>query len=99
MARKKTAAPAAPAPVRTARDVLDEVLPVLTPTALEVHADATVMEVEDPAQLLELASDSALRPFLLCRLSATVALVVPGAATLLVDVLRRRGHTPKVLTP
>jgi hypothetical protein len=53
--------------------------------------------VSDPAQLLELAADTGLQPFLLCRLGPTVALVDPGQADHLADVLRRRGHTPKIL--
>ena len=45
---------------------LDEVLPLFEPTAPELHLGAAVLEAGDPIQLLELASDSALRPFLLC---------------------------------
>ena len=72
---------------------------VRAPVEVEVHHNATVLEVTEPAQILELAADSALRPFLLCRLSPTVALVDPGRAADLVDALRRRGHTPKVAGP
>jgi hypothetical protein len=75
--------------------LLDEILPVLRPAANEVHSHAAVLEVGDPAQLLELAADSALRPFLLCRLAVNVALVDPGRADDLAEALRRRGHTPK----
>ncbi|MBV8318612.1 MAG: hypothetical protein JOZ53_27045, partial [Planctomycetaceae bacterium] len=63
----------------------------------EVHDHAAVLEVGDPAQLLELASDTALRPFLLCRLAPNAALVDPGRADDLAEMLRRRGHTPKIL--
>jgi hypothetical protein len=58
-----------------------------------------VLEVGDPAQLLELAADPMLRPYLLCRLAPQCALVDPGRATELAETLRRRGHTPKVLRP
>jgi hypothetical protein len=78
---------------------LDDVLPVLEPTQVEVHLRATLLEVSDPAQLLELAADPALRPFLLGRLAPTVALVDPGAAGPLLEALRKRGHTPKVHKP
>ena len=75
---------------------LDEVLPLFEPTAPELHLGAAVLEAGDPIQLLELASDSALRPFLLCRLSDKVALVDPGRAGDLADALRKHGHTPKI---
>ena len=78
-------------------DLLDELLPLADPEGMEIHTSAAVLEVADPAQLLELASDPGLGPLLLCRLSATAVLVDPGRADELVEVLRRRGHTPKVL--
>ncbi len=81
----------------SASEVLDELLPMAEPSALEVHVHAAVLEVGDPAQLLELAADTALRPFLLCRLAPDVALVDPGRAEELAEVLLRRGYTPKIL--
>lgn len=90
MARTKARQP-------SAADLLDELLPLAEPTAPEVHIGAAVLEVSDPAQLLELAGDPAVRPYLLCRLASQVALVDPGSADDLAEVLRRRGHTPKVL--
>ena len=75
---------------------LDELLPHFEPSTPEVHLGAAVLEVGDPIQLLELASDAALRPFLLCRLSDRVALVDPGRAGDLAEALRRHGHTPKI---
>jgi hypothetical protein len=81
----------------SAPELLDELLPLVEPTVNEVHYRAAVLEVSDPAQLLELAVDPGLRPFLLCRLAPTVVLVDPGCANELVEMLRRRGHTPKVL--
>jgi hypothetical protein len=79
----------------SAAELLDEALPLAEPAAVEAHHHAAVLEVSDPAQLVELAADAALRPFLLCRLSPTVALVDPGQAQHLVELLRKRGHTPK----
>jgi hypothetical protein len=81
----------------SASELLDELLPLAEPTAPEVHIHAAVLEVGDPAQLLELAADTALRPFLLCRLAPAVALVDPGRADELAEVLLRRGYTPKIL--
>ncbi len=80
-------------------DLLDELLPLAQPEVVEVHTNAVILEVTGPAALLELASDTALRPLLLCRLSPTVALVDPGGLDPLLEVLRKRGHTPKVLRP
>ncbi len=94
MPRKAASTAAAP---RSAAALLDEVLPLAEPAALEVHRHAAILEVSDPAQLVELAAEPALRPFLLCRLAANVALVDPGRAAQLVEALRSRGYTPKFL--
>ncbi len=75
---------------------LDELFPLALPEQIEVHQNAVVLEVSSPAQLLELAMDRAFAGLLLCRLSPTVALVDPGSKEEIVEVLRRRGHTPKV---
>jgi hypothetical protein len=100
MARKKAPSPSASPPKGgspSAAELLDDLLPFAEPSANELHLGAAVLEVGDPAQLLELAADTALRPFLLCRLAPTVALVDPGRADELAEVLRRRGYTPKIL--
>jgi hypothetical protein len=89
--------PATPKAGKSAAELLDELLPLAEPAAAEVHYGATLLEVSDPAQLLELAADTGLRSLLLCRLAPTVALVDPGRADELAEVLRRRGHTPKIL--
>jgi hypothetical protein len=83
-------------PAKSAQQILDELLPLAEPAEVEAHLQAAVLEVSDPAQLLELASDSGLRAFLLCRLAPNVALIDPEQAEALVEALRRRGHTPKV---
>ena len=83
----------------SAYELLDELLPLAEPSENEMHVNAALLEVGDPAQLLELAADTGLRPFLLCRLAPTVALVDPGRADDLAEMLRRRGHTPKILKP
>jgi len=100
MARTKiaTSAPVGPTGGKaSAGELLDDLLPLAEPSEIEMHLQAAVLEVGDPAQLLELAADTGPRPFLLCRLSPTVALVDPGRAEELAEMLRRRGHTPKVL--
>lgn len=98
MARKKTDAPPLPA-FQSAGDLLDDVLPLADPKIMEMHANAAVLQVGDPAQLLELAADPTLQPFLLCRLAANVALVDPQRAEEFAEALRRRGHTPKLVRP
>jgi hypothetical protein len=102
MARKK-ATPSSTgrsdAPKTSADGLLDDLLPLAEPSENELHIGVAVLEVSDPAQLLELAADTGLRPFLLCRLSPTVALVDPGRADDLTEMLRRHGHTPKILNP
>jgi hypothetical protein len=100
MARRKASHPAAFTPKEgetSASELLDEILPLAEPMANEVHYHAAVLEVSDPVQLLELVADTGLRPFLLCRLAPTVALVDPGCGDELVEMLHRSGHTPKVL--
>jgi hypothetical protein len=100
MARPRSPRPSTGPPSRgmkTPAALLDELLPLAEPAEVEVHHGAAVLEVGDPSQLLELAADTALRPFLLCRLAAQVALVDPGRADELADALRRRGHTPKIV--
>jgi hypothetical protein len=100
MARKKASRSVASSPKEgksSASQLLDELLPLGEPSAIEMHFNAAVLEVNDPAQLLELAADTAVRPFLLCRLAPNVAMVDPGRADDLTELLRRRGYTPKVL--
>jgi hypothetical protein len=84
-------------PKQSASGLLDELLPLASPSATEIHLHAAALAVGDPAQLLELAADTAVRPFLLCRLAPNVALVDPGRADELAEMLRRHGHTPKIL--
>jgi hypothetical protein len=76
--------------------VLNDLLPLLDSRRLELHEHATLLEVNDPAQLVELATTPKLRRFLLARLSNTIALVDPGRADDLVKALRAEGHTPKI---
>lgn len=79
-------------------EILDSLLPLLQPEGPELHLNAAVLEVADPAQLAELAADPRIRRYLLARLSDTVALVDPGHAQAVEIALLDAGHTPKVLT-
>ena len=78
------------------RETLDSLLPRLEPIRNELHLNATIVEVSEPAQLAELAADGRIRRFLLGRLSDTAALVDPGATSLLENALLAAGHTPKI---
>jgi hypothetical protein len=75
---------------------LEVLLPLLQPQERELHLNAAVLEVDHPAQLLELAADPRIRRYLLARLSDTVALVDPGQAESLEAALLAAGHTPKL---
>ncbi|MFH0900507.1 MAG: hypothetical protein V2A73_07750, partial [Pseudomonadota bacterium] len=75
---------------------LDPFLPLLPSDEPSVLADATILEVQDVAQLLELGRDPRIGRYLLARLSDTMALVDPGADESLVKALRAAGHTPKI---
>ena len=79
-------------------EILDSLLPLLQPDGPELHLNAAVLEVAEPAQLAELAADPRIRRYLLARLSDTVALVDPGHARDMEKALLDAGHTPKVLT-
>ena len=78
-------------------EILDSLLPLLQSDGLELHLNAAVLEVAEPAQPAELAADPRIRRYLLARLSDTVALVDPGHAPDLETALLDAGHTPKML--
>jgi hypothetical protein len=78
--------------------ILDSLLPLLKTDGPELHLNAAVLEVADPAQLAELAADPRIGRYLLARLSDTIALVDPGHAREMERALLDAGHTPKVLT-
>ena len=80
-----------------ARDTLDSLLPLLQSGQREIHVNATIVEVAEMSQLLELAADPKVRRYFLARLSDTAALVDPGREHELKYALIASGHTPKVL--
>lgn len=77
---------------RSAQELLDKLLPLAEPGGIEAHQNAAVLEVDDPARLLEMAADPLLCSLLLCRLRPTTALVDRGRADELAEALRRRGQ-------
>lgn len=79
-------------------EILDSLLPLLEPDGPELHLNAAILEVAEPALLAELAADPRIRRYLLARLSDTVVLVDPGHARDIERALLDAGHTPKVLT-
>ncbi|MGH9395302.1 MAG: hypothetical protein ACRD18_00410 [Terriglobia bacterium] len=81
----------------TTNNVLDSLLPLLQPDGPELHLNAAIVEVAEPAQLAELAADPRIRRYLLARLSDTTALVDPGHARDVERALLEAGHTPKAL--
>ena len=76
--------------------MLDSLLPRLEPGRCELHLNASLLEVSEPAQVVELAADRKIRRFLLGRLSDTAALVDPGCAKQVEEALLAGGHTPKI---
>lgn len=74
---------------------LDDFLPELEFQGPEVHRNVAVIEVAEPALLMELAADPKIGRFLVARLSETVALVDPGRVDDLNEALLGAGHTPK----
>jgi hypothetical protein len=85
-------------PMTATNNILDSLLPLLQPDGPELHLNAAIVEVAEPALLAELAADPRIRRYLLARLSDTVALVDPGHARDMEKALLDAGHTPKVLT-
>ena len=92
----KKVAPKKNAGKSAAPRTLDDLLPMITPEHRELHLNAAVIEVAEPSQLAELASHPKIRNLLLYRLSETVALVEPGEADVLEDMLKSYKYTPKV---
>jgi hypothetical protein len=78
-------------------EILNSLLPLLEPDGPELHLHAAILEVAEPALLVELAADPRIRRYLLARLSDTVALVDPGHSRDTEKALLDAGHTPKVL--
>ncbi len=77
--------------------VLDNLLPLLEPRLTALHENIAVLEVNNIAQMAELAANPKVRRYLLARLSDTVALIDPGHEEALTKALLSEGHTPKMV--
>ena len=62
-----------------------------------LHIGLTLVEVDEPELLEELAADPRVGPLIVTRLSDRVAVVAPGGADKIVKLLLKAGHTPKVI--
>lgn len=80
-----------------AGDMLDKLLPLLQPEQREIHVNATILEVAEASQLVELAANPKIRRYFLARLSDTAALVDPGCEHEFKYALIACGHTPKLV--
>jgi hypothetical protein len=74
---------------------LNDLLPLLQPARGELLLAAALVEVAEPALLVELAANPKIRGHLLARLSDTVALVDPGCEHALAKALLAAGYTPR----
>ena len=74
-------------------------MPLLTPQrTAALHENVAVLEVNDIAQMAELAVNPKIRRYLLgVDYPDTVALVDPGHAEALAKALLSEGHTPKMV--
>jgi hypothetical protein len=82
--------------MRSPTEILDDLLPLLQPHRAEILINASILEVDDVAQLAELAANPRIRCFLLGRLSDTAALIDPNTASALAKALLADGKTPKM---
>jgi len=62
-----------------------------------LHTNLTLIETADKTLLDMFFQDASTRPFLVARLSDTVAAVQPDKFEMLLNRLKKLGHTPKVL--
>lgn len=62
-----------------------------------LHTGLTLVEVDEPELLEEIAADPRTGPLVITRLSDRVAVVTPGAADRFVKLLLKAGHTPKII--
>ena len=96
--RKKASSSTSPSDVgkSSAAELLDDLLPLAEPSEKELHIGVAVLEVGDPAQLLELAADSGAAAVLAVPAVAEPSRWCdPGRADDLAEMLRRRGQTPE----
>jgi hypothetical protein len=62
-----------------------------------VHTHLPLIETADKSLLDMFFADPATRPFLTARLSDTVAVIQPDKFDVLLNRMKKLGHTPKIL--
>lgn len=62
-----------------------------------LHTNLPLIETADKILLDMLLNDPSTRPFIVARLADTVAAVQPDKFDVLLNRLKKLGHTPKVL--
>jgi hypothetical protein len=64
---------------------------------IKLHRHVTLIRTTEPVLAEELLARKSLARWVLGRLSDTVLLVQPDEAEVVIDELRRIGHTPRVV--
>jgi hypothetical protein len=64
---------------------------------VKLHKNVTLVRTTDPVLAEELMARKALARWVVGRLSETVLLVQPSELDLVIEELRRLGHTPRVV--
>lgn len=65
--------------------------------SVKLHKNVTLIRTTDPVIAEELLARKSLARWVVGRLSDTVLLVQPEEADVVIDELRRLGHTPRVV--
>ena len=64
---------------------------------VSLHTDLTLIEVADAEILHELRANRSVGPLIVAQLSDHVAVIAPGGGKDVIKLLRKSGHTPKVV--
>ena len=65
---------------------------------VKLHKNVTLVRTTDPVLAEELLARKALARWVVGRLSETVLLVQPSETDLVIEELRRLGHTPRIVS-
>ncbi len=71
--------------------------PSLARIPVKLHKNVTLVRTADPPLAEELLARKTLARWVVGRLSETVLLVQPGESELVIEELRRLGHTPRIV--
>jgi hypothetical protein len=71
--------------------------PSLVRIPVKRHLNVTLVRTTDPVLAEELLARKALARWVVGRLSETVLLVQPSESDLVIEELRRLGHTPRIV--